>query len=175
MNIDWSGLFVPTVSLPELVLRGSIMYLVIFALMRVLRRDSGTLSTADLILVVLVADAAQNGMASDYKSLTEGAVLVGTVFLWNYALDWLGFRFRWAHKLLNPPPLLLIHDGHILRQNLRKELLTTDDLREQLREHGIDDIASVKRSYLESDGRLSVIRRDQRSDDESDTKPRGPH
>lgn len=175
MSIDWSGLFIPTVSLPELVLRGSIMYLLIFALMRVLRRDSGTLGTADLILVVLVADAAQNGMASDYKSLTEGAVLVGTVFLWNYALDWLGFRFRWAHKLLNPPPLLLIHDGHILRRNLRKELLTTDDLREQLREHGIDDIASVKRSYLESDGRLSVIRREKSSDDESDTKPRGPH
>lgn len=177
MNIDWSGLLVPTVSVPELVLRGSIMYLVIFALMRVLRRDSGTLSTADLILIVLVADAAQNGMAGDYHSITEGAVLVGTIFVWNYALDWLGFRFRWAHKLLNPAPLLLIRDGRILRQNLRKEFLTTDDLKEQLREHGIEDVASVKRSYLESDGRLSVIKHEGNADADENaaTKDRGPH
>lgn len=159
MPIDWNRLLVPTVSLLELVLRGSIMYLLIFAAMRILRRESGTLSTADLILVVLVADAAQNGMASEYGSITEGAVLVATIFAWNYGLDWLGFRYRWAHRLLNPSPLLLVRDGNIMRKNLRSEMLTLDDLREQLREQGIEDVAEVKQSYLEADGRLSVIRK----------------
>lgn len=159
MAINWNGLFIPSGSIIELIVRGSIMYFVIFALMRVLRRESGTLSTADLIVVVLVADAAQNGMASDYKSVTEGGVLVGTIFAWNYALDWLGFRYEWAHRLLTPPPLLLVRDGRIQRRNLRAELLTVDDLMEQLRAHGIDDVTQVKRSYLESDGRLSVIKR----------------
>lgn len=159
MAIDWNRLLVPSGSLVELVIRGSIMYLVIFALMRVFRRESGTLSTADLIVVVLVADAAQNGLASDYKSVTEGTVLVGTIFAWNYGLDWLGFRYEWAHRLLNPSPLLLVRDGRIQRRNLRSEMLTVDDLMEQLREHGIEDVAQVKRSYLESDGRLSVIAR----------------
>ena len=159
MAIDWNRLLVPSGSLVELVIRGSIMYLVIFALMRVFRRESGTLSTADLIVVVLVADAAQNGLASDYTSVTEGAMLVGTIFAWNYGLDWLAFRYEWAHQLLNPSPLLLVRDGRIQRRNLRSELLTVDDLMEQLREQGIDDVTQVKRSYLESDGRLSVITR----------------
>lgn len=100
--VDWHALFVPTVSLLELILRGSVMYLAVFAAMRVFRRESGALSTADLLVVVLVADAAQNAMASEYHSLTEGAVLVATIFAWNYGLDWLGFHFPGVHRLLNP-------------------------------------------------------------------------
>src|SRR5512133_1456143 len=95
LDIDWHGLLVPTVSLLELVLRGSAMYLAILVLMRVLRRAAGALSTTDLLGVVLVADAAQNAMASAYDSVTEGAVLVATIFGWNYLLDWLAFRYPW--------------------------------------------------------------------------------
>jgi uncharacterized membrane protein YcaP (DUF421 family) len=160
MAIDWNRLLVPSVSLVELVIRGSIMYLVIFTVLRLFRRESGTLSTADLIVVVLVADAAQNGMASDYQSVTEGGLLVATIFAWNFGLDWLAFRYKWAHRLLTPPPLLLVRDGRVQGRNLRAEMLTMDDLMEQLREHGIEDVTQVKRSYLESDGRLSVIKRE---------------
>jgi uncharacterized membrane protein YcaP (DUF421 family) len=157
--VDWHALLVPTVSLLELVLRGSLMYLFLFALMRIFRRDSGALSTADLLVVVLIADAAQNAMASEYHSLTEGAVLVATIFAWNYGLDWLGFRFPRVHRLLNPPPLLLIQNGRLIWRNLRAELLTKADLTAHLREQGIEDFAEVSRCYLEGDGHLSVIRR----------------
>jgi uncharacterized membrane protein YcaP (DUF421 family) len=157
--VDWHALLVPTVSLLELVLRGSAMYLFVFAAMRLFRREAGALSTADLLVVVLVADAAQNAMASEYHSLTEGAVLVATIFAWNYGLDWLGYRFPRVHRLLNPPPLLLIEHGRVQRRNLRAEMLTKADLVEQLREHGIEDFAEVSRCYLEGDGHLSVIKR----------------
>jgi len=157
--IDWHALFVPTVSLLELVLRGSVMYLLVFVAMRLFRREAGALSTADLLVVVLVADAAQNAMASEYHSLTEGVVLVATIFAWNYGLDWLGYRFPRVHRLLNPPPLLLIENGRLLQRNLRAEMLTKADLAEQLREQGIEDFAEVRRCYLEGDGHLSVIRR----------------
>jgi uncharacterized membrane protein YcaP (DUF421 family) len=152
-------MFVPTVSLAELVLRGSIMYLAILAAMRLFRREAGSISTADLLVVVLVADAAQNGMASQYGSVTEGLVLVGTIYLWNFVLDNAAYRSPWVHRLLNPPPLTLIRDGKVQRKNLRAELLTVDDLKEQLREQGVEHIADVKRCCLEGDGRLSVIRR----------------
>ena len=157
-QIDWHNMLVPTVSLLELVLRGSGVYLGILVLMRVLRRDAGALSTADLLVVVLVADAAQNAMASEYHSITEGAVLVATIFGWNYLLDWLGYRYPWLHSLLHPAPLLLVKDGRVHRRNLRSEMLTMGDLKEQLREQGVAEFAEVKRCYLESDGRLSVIR-----------------
>lgn len=163
--IDWHALAVPTVSLLELVLRGSVIYLIILAALRLFRREAGALSTADLLVIVLVADAAQNAMASEYHSITEGVVLVGTIFAWNYLLDWLGYRYRWVHGLLHPPPLLLIENGHLQRRNLRAEMLTLADLTEQLRQQGIEEIAEVKRCYLEADGHLSVIR--QRQTDES--------
>ena len=140
LAIDWREVFVPSMSLLELVFRGSILYLTILALLRILRREAGAMSTADLLVIVLVADAAQNAMAAEYKSITEGIVLVATIFAWNYALDWLGYRYRWVYRLLHPAPLLLVKDGRVQRRNLRSELLTLDDLLEQLREQGIDDV-----------------------------------
>jgi uncharacterized membrane protein YcaP (DUF421 family) len=124
LKIDWQSLLVPTVSLLELVARGSVMYLAILAALRLFRREAGALGTADLLVIVLVADAAQNAMASQYGSITEGIVLVATIFVWNYLLDWLAFRYRWVHRLLHPAPLALIEDGHIRPRNLRSEMLT---------------------------------------------------
>ena len=159
-TIDWHTVFVPTGSVVELVLRATVMYLLILAGFRIFRRDAGSLSVSDLLVVVLIADAAQNGMAGEYKSLTEGAIVVATIFAWNYILDWMAYRFRFVYWLLHPPSLLLIRNGQILYRNLRSQLITRDDLREQLREQGVESIESVKKCYLESDGRMSVIRED---------------
>jgi uncharacterized membrane protein YcaP (DUF421 family) len=156
--VDWHSMLVPSVSLLELVLRGSALYLLVFAAMRVFRREAGALSTADLLVVVLVADAGQNAMASDYHSLTEGVVLVATIFAWNYGLDWLAFRFPAMRRLLSPPPLLLVENGRIHRRNLRAEMISRTDLAEYLREQGIDDVSQVSRCYLEGDGHVSVIK-----------------
>jgi uncharacterized membrane protein YcaP (DUF421 family) len=158
--IDWRAMFVPSGSLVELVVRGSLMYLLILAGFRLFRREAGSLSVSDLLVVVLIADAAQNGMAGEYKSLTEGAIVVATIFAWNYALDWLAYRSHFAHWLLHPPSLLLIRDGKLLYRNLRAELMTKEDLLEQLREQGVEEIGRVKKCFLESDGRMSVIRDD---------------
>ena len=162
--VDWRGMFTPTVSLIEIVIRGSLLYLVILVLLRVFRRDAGAMGTADLLVIVLVADAAQNAMAAEYKSITEGVVLVATIFGWNYLLDWLGYRSKWVYRLLHPAPLLLVKEGIVQRRNLKSELLTLDDLMEQLREQGIGELKQVKRCFLEADGHLSVIRQEQGDD-----------
>ena len=141
-------------------MRASLMYLLILAGFRIFRRDAGSLSVSDLLVVVLIADAAQNGMAGEYKSLTEGVIVVATIFAWNYALDWLAYRSRFVYWLLHPPPLLLVRNGQIQHRNLRSQLITKEDLLEQLREQGVEDLASVKKCFLESDGKLSVIRRE---------------
>src|SRR5262249_33036860 len=158
-SIDWHKMFVPSVSPLELMLRGSIMYLAILAAMRVFRRQAGSLSTADLLVVVLVAGAAQNGMASEYRSVTDGLGLIATIYLWNYVLDVASYRWRRVHRVLNPPPLALVQDGRVLRRNLRREMLTLGDLMEQLREQGVERLSEVRHCCLEADGRLSVIRR----------------
>jgi uncharacterized membrane protein YcaP (DUF421 family) len=114
----------------------------------------------DLLLMVLIADAAQNAMASDYRSITEGVVLCATLIVWNYLLDWLAYHSRLVQRLLEPSPLPVIRQGVIQRKNLRQEFITEDELRGQLREQGIVDLAEVEMACIESDGGVSVIKRD---------------
>jgi uncharacterized membrane protein YcaP (DUF421 family) len=168
-SVDWHAILVPSGSLLELVIRGSLMYLLILAAFRLFRRDAGSLAVSDLLVVVLIADAAQNGMAGEYHSLTEGVVLVATIFAWNFSLDWLAYNFRFVSWLLHPPPLVLIRNGRIQARNLRSELITPDDLLAQLRQQGVEDVSQVKRCWLESDGKMSVIKF---SDDHQSHPPR---
>lgn len=157
-SINWHEILVPTTNPLELIIRTSLMYLLILAGFRLFRRDAGSISVSDLLVVVLIADAAQNGMAGEYKSVTEGGIVVATIFAWNYALDWLAFRSDVIHWLLHPPTLLLIRNGRILPRNLEAQLITRQDLMEQLREQGVEDVRTVRKCCLESDGKMSVIR-----------------
>lgn len=157
LQIDWKTVFIPTLSLAEIILRGTIVYLLLFLLLRVLRREAGAIGITDVLVIVLIADAAQNAMAGEYKSITEGAILVGTIAFWDYSFDWLGYRFAWFQRVVRPAPLLLIKDGRLLRRNMRQEMITKEELESQLRQQGIEDIAQVKKCYLEGDGNISVI------------------
>jgi uncharacterized membrane protein YcaP (DUF421 family) len=159
MSIDWHELFVPKMSLAELVLRGSFMYLSLFAVLRVLvRRHIGSMSLTDLLLLVLIADAAQNAMAGKYETITEGVVLCATLVGWNYFFDALGYYFPAFGRLLEPPPLAVIEGGKLTRRHMRQELLTETELLSQLRQQGITDVADVRRAHIEPDGGISVVR-----------------
>lgn len=156
--VDWFAL---TVSPWELVVRGSVVYVGLVLTIRfLLRRDVGSMSVADVLFIVLIADAAQNAMSGEYKSMGDGLVLVGTLVGWNVLLDWITFRSSTARRLLEPPALPLISDGKWVRANLRREWITTDEVRSKLREHGVARLEEVKVAYLESSGELGVIRRD---------------
>jgi len=160
-DVDWQGIFVPGKSLLEMFIRGTIMFFVVLVLLRVvLKRQSGMLGTTDVLVVVLVAEVAGNGMSAGYHSVVEGAALVGTILFWTYAIDWLAHRFPPFARLTHPRTLLLVEDGKVLLKNMRAELITRDELMAQLRENGIDDLAKVKRACIEADGMISVIKMD---------------
>jgi uncharacterized membrane protein YcaP (DUF421 family) len=159
MSLDWQTLFIPNTPLLELILRGTLMYFALLFALRLLgRRQVGSLSLMDLLLIVLIADAAQNAMSAEYRSLTEGFILCGTLIGWNYLFDFLAFRSTWFARLLEPPPLPLVRDGQLQRRNMRKELLTEEEVRSQLREQGVEDISVVRIAYLEPDGAFSVLK-----------------
>jgi uncharacterized membrane protein YcaP (DUF421 family) len=161
MSIDWQTLFVPQTPMVELILRGTVMYLVLFTALRILvRRHIGSLSLMDLLLMVLIADAAQNAMADEYHSISEGLVLCGTLVAWNYLLDWLAYLFPRFGKILEPPALPVVKDGKMIRRHMRAELLTEDELMSQLRQQVIYSLAEVKVARVEPDGEISIERRD---------------
>ena len=94
LDVDWTSLLVPTRSLAEIFVRGTVIYFVLFLAMRLLpRRTIGALGPSDLLVVVLIADAVQNAMAGGYESLTEGLLLATVIFGWATFIDYLDFRF----------------------------------------------------------------------------------
>src|ERR1044072_3833177 len=156
--MDWKTIFLPDTPLLEIILRGSIMYIALFAMLRIiLKRQTGTLGMTDLLLITLLADASQNAMAGEYTSIPDGVILVGTIIFWNYAFDWLSFKSQWFERLIEPAPLPLIRNGRMLRRNMRHELITEAELIGQLREQGVADVSKVKEARIESDGQISVI------------------
>ncbi|MEO8650218.1 MAG: YetF domain-containing protein [Acidobacteriota bacterium] len=156
-NIDWQSMFVPTESIIEVVIRGTLMYIGMFVLLRIFRRQAGAIGIADLLVIVVIADAAQNGMAGDSHSITEAMILISTIVLWDYLFDLLGFRSTFFSRILQPGALLLIDNGKMLRRNMSKEMITEDDLLSQVRQQGIEDISKVKKCFLESNGHFSVL------------------
>lgn len=148
----------------ELFLRGTAVYWFLFLLFRlVLRRDVGAIGIADVLVLVLVADAAQNAMAGGYESITDGFVLVATIAGWNYTFDWASYHFKWVRRLLEPRPLELVRDGQVQRANMRREFVTMDELTAKLRQQGVEDIREVKFAAMESNGDISVVKRDDSS------------
>jgi len=143
-NIDWSSMFTPQNSVIEPLIRGTIMYLGLFVLLRIFRRQAGSVSIADLLLIVIIADAAQNGMAGEAKSITEAFLLIATIIFWDYTLDWLGFRSRTIATVLEPQPIVLVRNGRILHRNLQQEMITIEELESQLRQQGVDNVKEVK-------------------------------
>jgi uncharacterized membrane protein YcaP (DUF421 family) len=157
---NWSELFRPDLSLIEMFLRGTITYLSIIVMMRlVLKRQAGSFGLGDMLLIVLIADASQNAMAGEYRSITDGLVLVGTLLFWDFAIDWATYHWKWLRDLLEPAPQLLIRDGRVVEENLHRERITEEELRSQLRLRGIGDFACVREARMESEGQISVLLR----------------
>lgn len=167
LTFDPSTVFVFSVSPLELILRGTLMYWFLFLVFRfVLRRDVGSLGLGDFLFVVILGDAAQNAMIGNATSATDGMVLIATLVFWSYALDFMSFHFPPIERLTAAPRLCLVRNGKMLRRNMRRELITDQELSAKIRQEGLEDIAMVKLMYLESDGEMSLIRQE-----DSETSP----
>jgi uncharacterized membrane protein YcaP (DUF421 family) len=136
------------------------MFLAIFAMMRITgKREAGAHSLTDLLVVVLVAEAAAHGMAGESRGIADSVLLIATILFWNVALDALAYRWAPLARALKSRPSPLIIDGQINQRALRREFMRREELEEQLRLHGVTDLGEVARAYLEPNGMISVIRK----------------
>jgi uncharacterized membrane protein YcaP (DUF421 family) len=170
MHIEWGEMLRPDVPILELFIRGTAVYLVAFVLLRTFKRESGSTATTDLLVLVLIADAAQNGMSKDYQSLTDGLFLVATIVFWSLTIDAISYRWGWAEKIAKPKPVLLIEGGRFNRRNMRRELVTEGELRSELRKRGVHDLADVDSVQMEPDGEISVVPKEEAGGDRKDGK-----
>lgn len=157
---DWGELFGLSVSPWELIVRGTVVYWFLVIVFRfVLRRDTGSVGMADILLLVIIADAVQNALAGEYRSITDGLILVSTIIGWNFLIDWVCFKSARMRRLFEAKPLQLVRDGRILQRNLRQERISVEELQGKLRENGVEDVKEVKAAYMEPDGEISVIKK----------------
>jgi uncharacterized membrane protein YcaP (DUF421 family) len=157
---SWIEVFSLETPLLELVVRGSILYLAILILMRLMpRRTGGELATMDLIFIVLIAEAAASGVG-EYSSVADGLVLILVFMGWNYLLNILTYYVPAVEWLTSSPPLEVIRDGRLLRRNMRREYLTEEELLSHLREQGIDDFKQVRKAFVEPEGKVTFVIKD---------------
>lgn len=158
LKLDLNELFQIETSLFNLFLRGSILYLGILFLVRILpRRTGGEMAMTDLIFILLITESASHSLG-DYSSLTEGFILIATLVTWNFSINVLSYYFPFIEKLVSSPPIQIVKNGKMLRKNMRREYLTEDELIEHLRKEGIEDVRQIKKACIETDGSISVIK-----------------
>lgn len=157
MTIDWPSLLIPHNPIAEVIARGTMIYFLLFFVLRFfLNRQAGAVGIPDLLVVVLIVEATTDALGRN-ESVTEAAILICTVMFWSYGLQWLAYRFPALEFLVSSPKVKLIEDGKMLRKNMRRELVTEEELKSLLRSQGVDSPSRVKLACLESSGDVSVV------------------
>ena len=154
-----------TVWLPEahwwtFVVRGGFVYSFLLVVLRVTgKRQVGQLAPFDLILLLVLSNAVQNAMVGPDTSILGGCVTVLTLIGLNGLVSWATFKSKWVENLIEGRPLRLIHDGHILADNLRRAKLTIHELNAALRAEGVAGCEAVHVAMLENTGKISIVTR----------------
>lgn len=170
--LGWVDLFALTTPLLELFVRGTLVFLALIVALRIVgQREVGGLGLTDLLVVVLVVEAAGVGLRGEATSVGDSAVLVVTVLAWSVAVDAMSYRWPRISAAVKARPKAIIRDGEFDRHVLHREFMTRDEVLSQLRLHGITDPSTVHRAYIEPNGMVSVIRRDRDDVDEVPSRP----
>ncbi len=151
------------IKLLGIVGRTAVIYILVLIAMRLLgARPLGRMSVYDFILVVILANAVQNALVGGDNSLVGGLVSAATLLVLNYLVTWLLNRFPSLEKKTVGEPVVLITEGRVQRQHMRREGVEDDELMAALREHGIGRPEDVRLAILEVDGTISVVPADAR-------------
>jgi len=135
-----------------------VVYLFIIIAIRLFgKKELAQLSVVDLVFILLISNAVQNAMVGQDNTLSGGLVAATSLFLVNYLLKYLLYRFPRFGKMIQGDPILLIYKGKLNHRNMNRAKLTLDEVREAVREHGVATIADVDLAVLEIDGNISVL------------------
>jgi uncharacterized membrane protein YcaP (DUF421 family) len=143
----------------DLVLRAVVVFAFVLVLTRVIgKRELGSLQPIDLILLIVLGDALQQGLTQDDYSLTGAILVVSTIALLQVFTSWLAYRFPRTRPVLEGEPIIVIHNGELIERNLKRERLTIDDLAEEARKQQIAHLSEVRFAVLETSGSISFIK-----------------
>jgi uncharacterized membrane protein YcaP (DUF421 family) len=144
----------------DIVLRTIVIFAFLLIVTRVIgRRELSSLEPFDLILLIVLGDAVQQGLTQDDYSLTGAMLVVSTFAVLQVAVSWVGYRFPRARPVLEGEPIIIIQDGELIEKNLKRERLTREEVAEAARNQQIAHISEVRWGVLETNGKISFITR----------------
>ena len=142
----------------DIILRSASVYLFMLIALRIFgKKELSQLNTADVILILLISNSVQNAMVGSDTSLLGGLAAAAILFVINFSLKKLKFKFPKFSDFLHEKPEILIHDGKLDFKSLSKLNITSEELQEAIREHGVEHFSDVKLAMLEIDGNISII------------------
>ena len=138
----------------------AVYFFIILAIRLFGKKELAQLSVYDLVFILLISNAVQNAMVGPDSTLTGGIVAAASLFVVNYILKKLQFRFPKFGKAIQGEVIMLVFNGEILSSNLKNAGITEDELMEVIREHSVASISEVDLAVLEVDGNISVLSTD---------------
>lgn len=142
----------------QFVFRAVVVYIGVMVLVRLSgKRAVGQLTPFDLILMILIGNAVQNGMNGGDNSLTAALILSTCLIALNYAVAWFSARYEPVRRFVEGQAVELARDGHIFRDVLKKQLVSRADFDEAMRQSGCVELHHIKLALLETNGRITIL------------------
>jgi uncharacterized membrane protein YcaP (DUF421 family) len=142
----------------DIVLRAIVLYVFVVFVMRVIgRRELSSMTPFDLVLLIILGDAIQQGLTQDDYSVTGALLAVATMATLQVFTSYLSFRSQRARKVLEGEPIVVVERGELVEHNLKRERMTPDEVAEEMRQQQIASIDQVEWGILESNGSISFI------------------
>ena len=142
----------------DIVLRGIFVFVFLYVLMRMIgRRELSSLEPFDLILLIVLGDAVQQGLTQDDYSLAGAFLAIGTIAILQIAVSYANFRFPKLRPVLDGEPIVVVQDGKPIERNLRRERLAVQEVLEEARQQQIASLDEIAWAVLETSGKISVI------------------
>jgi uncharacterized membrane protein YcaP (DUF421 family) len=142
----------------DIVIRSAAVYLFMVIALRIFgKKELSQLNTADVILILLISNSVQNAMVGNNTTLWGGMAAATVLFVINFILKKLMYRYKKFSEFMLEKPEILIHNGTLDFKSLSKLNITSDELKEAMREHGVEYFKDVKLAMLEIDGNISII------------------
>jgi uncharacterized membrane protein YcaP (DUF421 family) len=142
----------------DIALRATVLFAFVFLLTRVIgRRELSSLQPFDLILLIILGDAIQQGLTQDDYSLTGAMIAVGTMAALQVLTSYAAFRLPWARRVLDGQPVVVVQDGKPIAENLHRERLTIEEVAEEARANQIASLEDIQWAVFEPSGKISFI------------------
>ena len=145
----------------DIVLRASVMFAILFGLLRLMgKRELGQMTPFELVMLVVVGDLIQQGITHNDFSLTGATLAIATFAFWTVVLGWVVYLSPRAQRVVEGEPRVLVRNGALVEANLRRDRLTRAEIESEMRLAGIGHLEDVAWAILEPEGKISFIRRD---------------